>query len=301
MYRNNLYTPSHFKDLARNAIYLQLPQKTDSNLIRLAPSHLLPQLLYRLSNSSIFSSAKRSVRSAPSIYSLSTATIPEDSEAISITVEQLVNDITLHESYFKLQEQCDEEVAKISLGLDLQYQNQEMFIDWNLNVTRCKLILTHLPMVTQTPDFQYTNSLPQLVGDLSKRCHIVLILPTITDTELIYTWYTSNIYQEHGLEEQFLKNVAEVLVKQSRLLQINNAPSFNNNNQALRTKYKGIAIRNYLINLAAAALTLHEYKVKLDECKKEAKARGTKFSKEDKKVLWEEVRGDVFHRAGLSG
>ena len=83
---------------------------------------------------------------------------------------------------------------KISLGSDLQYQNvPESLIDWNLNVTRCKLILTQLPQITST-DIPYNqNALPQLVGDLAGVCHIILIQSHISDKELI-THYFHPIY-----------------------------------------------------------------------------------------------------------
>lgn len=329
--------PSQFRDSARNAIYQQLPlviTSSSAGSIRSAPSqfnnsskqHHSTSSSYsqshRSSASSVFSSGKRSVRSAPSIYSSSTATIPEDSEPISITVEQFVNDIALHENHFYQQHQLklqqgmgfdndDDELHKISLGSELQYQNNvESLIDWNLNVTRCKLILTQLPMVSQTPDFQYSsNTLPQLVGDLSHLCHIVLIQPHITDKELIYTLLSSNIYQEHNLDVNFKKSVAEISVKQSRLLQINSpkkpmsSPITPVDNQLfLRFKFKEIAIRNYLINLAAAATTAYEYKIKSDTLKKSFKSDPTlkrRLTKEEKKMLWEEVRLDVFKRAGL--
>lgn len=323
-------TPSHFKDSARNAIYQQLPPSVitsnSATSIRSAPSQFNKQHAnsvtgYRSLTSSIFS-GKRSVRSAPSIYSSSTATIPEDSEPVSSTVEQLVNDIVLHESYFrdkKMQKMQmnddldDEELYKISLGSDLQYQNvPESLIDWNLNVTRCKLIMVQLPMITSTPNFQYSqNSLPQLVGDLAQLCHIVLIQPHITDKELIYTLFSSNLYQEHNLDYTFKKSVAEISVKQSRLLQINDTSKRNNiitsldNQTFLKFKFKEIAIRNYLINLAAAATTAHEYKLKTEQLKQELKQQNleplkkVKLSKDDKKKLWELVRQDVFKRAGL--
>jgi hypothetical protein len=342
--RNNgqgLSTPSHFKDSARNAIYQQLPPSvitSTASSIRSAPVQynkhpLLGQLLFsqqqlghRSLTLSIFSSisGKRSVRSAPSIYSSSTATIPEDSEPISTTVEQLVNDIVLHEKYFfdkKSQKNImgqpnddldDAELYKISLGSDLQFQNSpESLIDWNLNITRCKLILVQLPMITSTPNFQYSqNLLPQLIGDLAQLCHIVLIQPHITDKELIYTLFSSNLYQEHNLDYTFKKSVAEISVKQSRLLQINDTSKRNNiitsidTQTFLKFKFKEIAIRNYLINLAAAATTAHEYKLKSDILKKQLKRNGdplkkVKLSKSYKKQLWEQVRLDVFKRAGL--
>ncbi|EAZ63647.2 transcription factor [Scheffersomyces stipitis CBS 6054] len=341
--------PSHFKDSARNAIYQQLPPSvltsTSAMSIRSAPSQYNNggqkyQSSYRSSSSSIFSaiSGKRSVRSAPSIYSSSTATIPEDSEPISTTVEQLVNDIVLHENYFreqKLEQQQQsqspfsnnnpnalrrlvnddldaEELYKISLGSDLQYQNvPESLIDWNLNVTRCKLMLIQLPMISSTPDFQYNqNSLPQLIGDLASLCHIVLIQPHITDKELIYTLFSSDLYGEHNLDLSFKKSVAEISVKQSRLLQINSSTGINHQQTFLKFKFKEIAIRNYLINLAAAATTAHEYKLKSDLLKKQLKQqqlqhslhpenKKIKLSKDEKKGLWEQVRSDVFKRAGL--
>lgn len=308
MNRPSSQTPAHFKDLARHAIYQQLPlggvgaggAGHEVLLVRLAPAPYYNPLLFRLLALLIFLLAKRLVRLAPLIYSLLTATIPEDQEAVLITVEQLVNDITLHETHFSGDAASSKEMAHISLGSGLQYQHQEMFIDWNLNATRCKLMLTHLPMVTLTPDFSYSLTLPQLVGDLARQCHIVLISPTISDHDLIITLYSLNIYKEHDLDDVFRKNVAEVLVKQLRLLQIQQQLLFNNTHPALGHTYKEIAVRNYLINLAAAALTLHEYKVRLARLKLQAKARGDKVAKDVKKKLWDEVRAEVFHRAGLS-
>lgn len=325
--------PTYFKDNARNAIYKQLPVITSNSAqsIRSAPLQFLQNrrqlLLHRSmsSSSSIFSSitgGKRSVRSAPSIYSTSTATIPEDLEPVSTTVEQLVNDIVLHENHFKtvsmqnnmnnpniLNGSVDvEEMYKISLGSDLQYQNvPESLIDWNLNVTRCKLILTQLPQLTSTDTPYNQNALPQLIGDLATVCHIILIQPHISDKELIYTLFSSNLYQEHNLDASFKKSVAEISVKQSRLLQINSdagsSSSISPDHSFLKFKFKEIAIRNYLINLAAAATTAHEYKMKVEEYKSSLKAeqsgKKVKISKEDKKILWEQVRLDVFKRAGL--
>ncbi|EMG49069.1 MTH1 Protein MTH1 [Candida maltosa Xu316] len=322
-------TPTYFKDNARNAIYKQLPVITSNTAqsIRSAPSQFLhgrqQSSSHRSisSSSSIFSSitgGKRSVRSAPSIYSSSTATIPEDSEPVSTTVEQLVNDTVLHENHYKaVAEQNNinnnnqnldfEEMYKISLGSDLQYQNvPESLIDWNLNVTRCKLILTQLPQITST-DIPYNqNALPQLIGDLATVCHIILIQPHISDKELIYTLFSSNLYQEHNLDVNFKKSVAEISVKQSRLLQINNgagSSTINPEHSFLKFKFKEIAIRNYLINLAAAATTAHEYKLKMDEVravlKMQQPGKKVKLTKEEKKTLWEQVRSDVFRRAGL--
>lgn len=319
--------PSQFRDLARSAIYQQLPPlvitSNSAHSIRSAPTqlhknHRTPS--HRLLTLSVFL-ARRSVRSAPSIHSSYTATIPEDSEPVSITVEQFVNDIALHESYtleqqkhrllqgYVVDEHADaDDMYKISLGLELQYQNNpELLIDWNLNVTRCKLILTQLPMVSLTPDIQYlSNSLPQLVGDLAHICQIVLIQPHITDKELIYTLFSSNIYQEHNLDVNFKKSVAEISVKQLRLLQINlprkNSHILPDAQVYLRFQYKEIAIRNYLINLGAAATTAYEYKIKTDEMKrsyKHAPEGKRKISKDEKKLLWEQVRLDVFKRAGL--
>lgn len=301
--------PAHFKDSARNAIYQQLPVITSTaSSIRSAPNPNFQQASYRSSTSSLFSRDrdKRSIRSAPSIYSTSTATIPEDSEPVTITVEQLVNDIALHESYYqeKLQEtgnQANIDDYKISLGGDLSYQSTpELFVDWNLNVTRSKLIITHLPLISSA-DFQYSsNSLPQLIGDLANLCQIVLISPTITDKELIYTLFSSNIYDEHELDYNFKKSVAEISVKQSRLLQINSTQQSFTLETYLKFNFKKIAVRNYLINLAAAATTSVEYKLKIDEMKKQFKSeKKGKVSKEMKKAIWEQVRSDVFKRAGL--
>lgn len=395
---NGVHAPSHFKESARSAIYQQLQQKLgtsgqtqlnnlpnkDNNFhgdissthssaasVRSAPSlahtsHASQassnKQSHRSSSSSIFS--KRSVRSAPSIYSSSTATIPEDSEPISTTVEQLVNDIALHEKFYHqkfldrkvqqepqsfqllplqispqyllpqsfgmrlvstpqlprsgastpINEEIDEdEYYKISLGSSLQYQNApESLVDWNLNVTRCKLMLNQLPMILSIPDFSYSqNSLPQLIGDLAQMCQIVLIQPHISDKEFIHILYNSNLYSEHNLDTAFKKSVAEISVKQSRLLQINEPRGSSSNmltpilaphNLAtLKFKYKEIAIRNYLINLAAAATTAHEYKLKVDDIKRQLKIenRKAKLTKEEKQSIWEVVRLDVFKRAGL--
>ncbi|CAK7906331.1 hypothetical protein CAAN1_14S00342 [[Candida] anglica] len=316
--------PSHFRDRARNAIYQELPVAISAGgntatSIRSAPTHLqpykklFPNSSHRSSASSVFSSGKRSVRSAPSMYSNSTATIPEDSEPITTTVEQLINDIMLHETVSRdsSMQPEEDETWKISLGSQLQYQNvPESLVDWNLNVTRCKLFLRHLPTISSVPDFKYTGAVPQLVGDLAYICHIVLISATISDKELIYILLSSNLYQEHNLDSKFKKSVAEISVKQSRLLQINSQhnkkslpPITSIDNQTyLRLEFKEIAVRNYLINLAAAATTAHEYKLKSDEMKRNIKASGdkkAKLPKDEKKRLWEYVRSDVFKRAGL--
>lgn len=336
---NILLPPTHFKDSARNAIYQQLPLGAQSSAqsVRSAPSqfkqHHPSQKLHRSLALSVFSWSKRSVRSAPSIYSSSTATIPEDSEPTTTTVEQLINDIALHESYaeerymerksqiyaqnkFTLPVELSDDEAeeyKILLGSDLQYQNvPESLVDWNLNVTRCKLMLTSMPMVSSSPDLQYSaQSLPQLVGDLAQICHIILLQPHITDKEFIYTLYSSTLYQEHNLDANFKRSVAEISVKQSRLLQINQpkkhlpSPPITPAEQTFLTfRYKEIAVRNYLVNLAAAATTAYEYKLKSDTMKKELRLQlmnGTKrkLSKDEKKALWDDVRLDVFRRAGL--
>lgn len=330
--RNLLLAPTHFRDSARNAIYQQLPElvtQSSAATVRSAPSQFKQlhhsQKLHRLLALSVFSWSKRSVRSAPSIYSSSTATIPEDLEPTTTTVEQLINDIALHESYAKerLAEQIqankiapdaedDGSQYKISLGSELNYQNvPESLVDWNLNVTRCKLMITNMPMVSSSPDLQYsTHSFPQLVGDLAQICQIVLIQPHITDKELIYTLFSSNLYVEHNLDTNFKKSVAEISVKQSRLLQINQpkrhlpSPPITPADQSYLTfNFKEIAIRNYLINLAAAATTAYEYKLKSDAIKKELRTQlggqKRKLTKEEKKSLWDDVRLDVFKRAGL--
>ncbi|TQC34015.1 hypothetical protein EEB16_31060 [Rhodococcus sp. WS7] len=59
-----------------------------------------------------------------------------------------------------------------------------------------------------------------------------------------------------------------------------------------------------MVNLAAAATTAYEYKVKSDNLKKELKLQQVngekkKLTKDAKKRLWDEVRLDVFRRAGL--
>lgn len=326
--------PSHFKDSARNAIYRQLPVTlaattlsnssiTSSPSINSAPSvpSLPPVSLFKGlggSGSSVFS--KRTAKSAPSFYSRSTATIPEDSVPVTTTVEQLVNDVALHENYYLQQFQHKvsqglltndqhDDYYKISLGSQLNYDEgraSASLLDWNLNVTRCKLMLTHLPMVSSMPDFHYDpHALPQLIGDLAQVCNIVIIQPHITDKELIYTLFSSNIYQEHNLDLNFKKSVAEISVKQSRLLQIN-APKYSHHpvisadsQTVLKFKYKEIAIRNYLVNLAAAATTAYEYKVKMDDIKRVLKMSNKKMSKDEKKMLWNQVRLDVFRRAGI--
>lgn len=324
--------PTHFKDLARNAIYQQLPHggQSSAQSVRSAPSqfkqHHPSQKLHRSLALSVFLWSKRSVRLAPSIYSSSTATIPEDSEPTTTTVEQLINDIALHESYTleRLMEQQNqqmlqiplEELAdeyKILLGSELQYQNvPESLVDWNLNVTRCKLMVISMPMVSSLPDLQYlAQSLPQLVGDLAQICHIVLLQPHITDKEFIYTLFSSSLYQEHNLDANFKRLVAEISVKQSRLLQINQvrkhlpSPPITPAEQTFLTfRYKEIAVRNYLVNLAAAATTAYEYKIQSDAMKRELKMQlvngeKRKLLKEEKKTLWDNVRLNVFKRAGL--
>jgi len=342
--------PSHFKENARNEIYNKLHSVSDGNAssrlqpistlkssssIRSAPLQFFKKSSYQplhrsahttssSSSASIFSSfGKRSVRSAPSIYSSSTGTIPEDLEPLTVTVEQLVNDIVLHETHFakvyessKQQQQQQmnvsdpEELYKISLGSSLNYQNNnENLIDWNLNVTRCKLMLTQLPSVSTVLDeISYNQNFPpQLIGDLAQLCHIIIIQPHISDTELIFTLIQSNLYEEHNLDLAFKKLVAEISVKQSRLLQINEVRQMHrhtnmqfNEHDFLRFKFKEIALRNYLINLAAAATTANEYKLKVDQLKRELKLEGKKkLGKEEKKQLWEQVRLDVFKRAGL--
>lgn len=327
--QNILLPPTHFKDSARNAIYQQLPAtQLSAQSVRSAPSQLRAphpsQKLHRSLALSVFSWSKRSVRSAPSIYSSSTATIPEDSEPTTTTVEQLINDIALHESYalerfmeqnasrhnFTLSDD-DADEYKILLGSGLQYQNvPESLVDWNLNVTRCKLMLISMPMVSSSPDLQYlAQSLPQLVGDLAQICNIVLLLPHITDKELIYTLFSSSLYQEHNLDTNFKRSVAEISVKQSRLLQINQLrkglplPPITPAEQSYLTFHcKEIAVRNFLVNLAAAATTAYEYKLKSDGMKRDLRLQGgdkRKLSREEKKALWDNVRLDVFRRAGL--
>lgn len=329
---NQLLPPTHFRDLARSAIYQQLPvlvAASSAATVRSAPSQFKPlhhsQKLHRSLGLSVFSWGKRSVRLAPSIYSSSTATIPEDAEPTTTTVEQLINDIALHEGYAREQyvqrtreqgrppDADDSDQYKILLGSELQYQNvPESLVDWNLNVTRCKLMVTDMPMVLLSPDLKYpAHALPQLVGDLAQICQIILLQPHITDKELIYTLCLSNLYAEHNLDGNFKKSVADISVKQSRLLQINQPkrplplPPITPADQLFLTfQYKEIAIRNYLVNLAAAATTAYEYKLKSDAIKKElrmllANGEKRKLTKEEKKALWDNVRLDVFKRAGL--
>lgn len=322
--REGLLPPAQYKDSARHQIYKQLPKAGLSlnTSVRSAPSQFLQQLpsqkLHRLLALSVFSWGKRSVRLAPSIYSSSTATIPEDSEQTTTTVEQLINDVALHENYVRErwmaehgpQEPIDVENYKISLGSDLSYQNvPELLVDWNLNVTRCKLMVTAMPIVSSSPDLQYlNNALPQLVGDLAEICQLVLLGPHITDTEFIKMLYTSTLYTEHSIDHNFKKTVAEISVKQSRLLQISSPkrdlpspPITPAEHSFLSFQFKEIALRNYLVNLAAAATTAYEYKIKSDALKKELRRGGDKrkLSKDEKKQLWDSVRLDVFKRAGL--
>ncbi|OBA20327.1 hypothetical protein METBIDRAFT_78746 [Metschnikowia bicuspidata var. bicuspidata NRRL YB-4993] len=339
---NGVLAPANFRDSARNAIFLQLPvlaAQSSASSVRSAPlqfRHLQNSLKLRHSLAlSVFSCSRRSVRLAPSLYSSSTATIPEDCEPTTTTVEQLINDILLHENFCKekLMERkallhtggpaspqpaalpvADDEYEeiKISLGSDLNYQNvPESLVDWNLNVTRCKLMVTAMPLVSSSPDLVYSDHLlPQLVGDLAQICHVVLLQPYITDKELIHTLYSSNLYVEHNLDASFRKSVAEISVKQSRLLQINQqrkhlpSPPITPSEQTfLGFKYKEIAIRNYLVNLAAAATTAYEYKLQSDAVKRDLKrladGERKKLTKEEKKALWDSVRMDVFKRAGL--
>lgn len=343
--RNNLQSlllpPTHFRDSARNAIYQQLPAlliQSSATSVRSAPTQVKhlnhSQRLRRSLASSVFSWGKRSVRSAPSIYSSSTTTIPEDSEPATTTIEQLINDIALHESYFREQlfelkraalgddvqaqasltiDEDEGEEFKISLGSDLQYQNvPESLVDWNLNVTRCKLMITGMPMVSSSPDGLISGqSLPLLVGDLAQICHIILLQPHITDKEFIHTLFSSDLYTEHNLDPHFKKSVAEVSVKQSRLLQISQpkkhlpSPPITPAEQSYLTfRYKEIALRNYMVNLAAAATTAYEYKIRSDAAKKQLKKQlvegeKRKLTREEKKELWDTVRLDVFRRAGL--
>lgn len=333
--QNAVLAPANFRDSARTAIYQQLPGQATSSAatsIRSAPSQYKNQASQKLRVSlalSVFSWGKRLVRLAPSLYSLATATIPEDSEPTTTTVEQLINDILLHENTCKekLAQQksggmggtsvffndAEYEEVKISLGSGLTYHNvPESLVDWNLNVTRCKLMVTGLPHVSSSPDLIYSDhTMPLLVGDLAQICHILLLPPYMSDKELIQTLYASNLYAEHNLDSAFKKSVAEISVKQSRLLQINqhntlmpSPPPITPTNQAyLGFKYKEIALRNYVVNLAAAATTAYEYKVRSDTLKRELKqqpqAERKKLTKEEKKTLWDGVRMDVFRRAGL--
>lgn len=324
---DGISSPSHFKDSARNAIYQQLPVITSQASVRSAPSKTSngSDGSNKSGNSIFLRFRTRSVRSAPSLYSSSTATIPEEGEPLSISVEQLVNDVVLHEKYFleraeqqererSLETSQDintydldnEELYKISLGSELQYQTNEILVDWNLNVTRCKLMLIQLPMITSSPGFQYQysqNSLPQLVGDLAQSCQLVLIQPHITDKELIYTFSSSNLFQEHNLDMNFKKSVAEISVKQSRLLQINERSNvISSKKEFLKFKFKETALRNYFVNVAAAATTAVEYKQRLDVLKRQLGEGGekAKLSKDEKGLLWQEVRADVFRRAGMT-
>ncbi|KAJ8139842.1 hypothetical protein OXX79_002534 [Metschnikowia pulcherrima] len=338
--QNTVSAPANFRDQARTAIYQHLPESTQSSAtsIRSAPSRLKQvqnsQKSRHSSASSVFSWSKRSVRSAPSLYSSSTATIPEDCEPTTTTVEQLINDILLHENFCRekvlerrghapqvsaflgpeaaptgfLDDEYEE--IKISLGSELSYQNvPESLVDWNLNVTRCKLMVTGLPLVSSSPDLIYSNtSLPLLVGDLAQICHIVLLPQHITDTELIHTLCSSDLYAEHQLDASFKRSVADISVKQSRLLQISQKkhlpPPITAAEQSYLTfRYKEIATRNYLVNLAAAATTAYEYKLRSDAVKRDLKRQANgerkKLTKEEKKTLWDSVRMDVFRRAGL--
>ncbi|KAL7663551.1 Uncharacterized protein ABC855_g3840 [[Candida] zeylanoides] len=327
--------PSHFKDSARSAIYQELPPTASSaTSVRSAPTLLQPRKWasrssYHSSASSVFSASKRSVRSAPSLYSSSAATIPEDSEPLTATVEQLINDIELHERMAReaaaaaaaqsahgtdppaAAAAIPPEAWQISLGSPLQYQpTPEPLIDWNLNVTRAKLFLVALPAVSST-DLHY-SAMPQLVGDLAYSCHVTLVPATVSDKELIHTLFASNLYEEHDLDARFRRSVAEISVKQSRLLQISAAPrgaaapitaaTAQDAQTSLRLEFQEIMLRNYLVNLAAAATTAHEYKLEADALKRslrDASGKKQKLPKDQKKFLWERVRSDVFRRAGL--
>lgn len=336
-----LLPPTHFRESARNAIYQQLPAlfiQSSATSVKSAPTRIKnnhhSQRPRRLLTSTVFSWGKPSIRSAPSIFSSSTTTIPEDSEPDTTTIEQLINDIALHENYFREQlfarkrealgedvqaqaslkvDEDEREEYKISLGSDLQYQNvPESLVDWNLNVTRCKLMVTGMPKVSSSADsFISGQSFPLLVGDLAQICHIILLQPHITDKEFIHTLYLSELYVEHNLDAHFKKSVAEVSVKQSHLLQISQpkkhlpSPPITPAEQSYLTfRYKEIALRNYMVNLAAAATTAYEYKIRSDAAKKRlrkqlADGEKKKLTREEKKKLWDSVRLDVFKRAGL--
>lgn len=326
--------PSHFKDSARSAIYQELPPAASlATSVRSAPTLLQPRkwalrLLYHLLALSVFLTSKRSVRSAPLLYLGSAATIPEDSEPLTATVEQLINDIELHERMAReaaaaaaqsaqraespaTTAAVSPEAWQISLGSPLQYQpTPEHLIDWNLNVTRAKLFLVALPAVLST-DLHY-SAMPQLVGDLAYLCHVTLVPATVLDKELIHTLFASNLYEEHELDARFRRSVAEISVKQLRLLQISAAPrgaaapitaaTAQDAQTLLRLEFQEIMLRNYLVNLAAAATTAHEYKLEADALKRslrDALGKKQKLPKDQKKLLWERVRLDVFRRAGL--
>lgn len=308
-------TPEHFKDSARNAVYLQIPRKdsTNSSIQSSGESRKARSLILSGSLvSSIFSSRKRSSRSSSSIYS-NTSTIPENSEPYSVTVEQLVSDIALHENYNRkvLQERIgrytklEDEHWKISLGSLLEYHSvHNILVDWNLNVTRCKLFLMQLPSKSSSPDLTYPQeSFPQLVGDLSRVSHITLLKPDITDREFMQALFLSNIYEEHNLEMNFKKVVAEVSVEQSRLLDINsrgsNSSTSNGEHCSLRFQFKEIALRNYLVNLAAAATTSYEYNRRYGEAKKSLTLVGKKLSSFEKKQIWDQCHQEVYKRVGL--
>lgn len=314
--------PPSFKANARLAIYQQLQPTIISSACSVTSYDSSPSVqsasahVSRRALSSLFSK-HRSIPLVISLCSNSTATIPEYLEQVSVTVEQLVSDVALHEQHYHKEvlerrrvspsfPQDEQELYKISLGSDVEYQaGTESLVDWNLNVTRCRLMLIHLPMVSSLPLTHYSqHDLPQLVGDLSKHCHIVLIQPHITDTELIHAFSSCKIYSEHHLDPGFKKSVAEISVKQSRLLQINQvnltltAPMLAQS--CLKVKFKCIAIRNYLVNLAAAATTAHEYKEQLQAYKGEMGDESfSRISKAEKNVLWNNVRRQVFMRAGL--
>ena len=314
-------TPVHFKDSARDAIYLQIPRKveTNSSIQSSGQSRKTRSLILSGSLvSSIFSSRRRPSKSSSSIYS-TTSTIPENSEPFSVTVEQLVNDIALHENYNRkslqdrlgLYTRMEDELWKISLGSLLEYHSvHNILVDWNLNVTRCKLFLTQLPCISSSPDLTYSQeSFPQLVGDLSRVCHITLLNEDITDREFMQALCFSNIYEEHNLEMNFKKVVAEVSVKQSRLLDINSkggsdsnssrVPTTNGEHCSLRFQFKEIALRNYLVNLAAAATTSYEYNRRDGETKKSLNLEGKKLSSWEKKQIWDQCHQDVYRKVGL--
>ena len=71
-------------------------------------------------------------------------------------------------------------------------------------------------------------------------------------------------------------------------------------------RYKEIALRNYLVNLAAAATTAYEYEIRSDAAKKDLRLQSSdgvkrKLNRDDQKKLWDGLRLAVFKRAGLEG
>ncbi|ODQ77144.1 hypothetical protein BABINDRAFT_169485 [Babjeviella inositovora NRRL Y-12698] len=304
---------SRFNTKAREAVYSHL-QKTTS-IIPITSQSDNQSLYTSLSRCSTQSSSNSSSQSCFSGNSVEIAAgiLSGDgsaySQALVLSLEQVLRDIESMNSIYP--QRC--------LGIDIPASPLDSpFPDWDLNLQRTQLFVSALPAQWQgqTPLIQSKVYTKESGTRHHRRFQLILVPYQITDHELIQLFALSRLYSEHKLDTQFKHHVAEVSVKKSRLLQLSqrakNLPTSASLDIPLSFELKCIALRNYVINLGCAAQTSIEFKHACKVIKQDRYAQmchadpsttnhEANLTKEEKKVLWNTIRTDVFQRAGFDG